>query len=256
MQADWTSDDGAIRLYCADCLQVLPELEAGSVDAVVTDPPYEGMKGGTEILGNSGVAKKRHRSMTVGNELGDAAGLVECRRIARYGAIAFCSHHWIEKCRRLLDGKPKGLVTWYKRNSPPPVCNVPWFSCEWAWAVQYAPGIRWRKLKTHFDIPMLQAGCFAAERICNDGRSVHPTQKPVALIQALLLPGMDSVCDPYMGLATTIVACIRTGRRAIGIEREKKYFDVAVERCKAELNRHPLLDAIAPPSQLNLLQDD
>jgi DNA modification methylase len=40
MQPTWQTDDGAIRLYCADCLDVLPTLAAGSVDAVVSSPPY------------------------------------------------------------------------------------------------------------------------------------------------------------------------------------------------------------------------
>jgi len=40
MQPTWTSDCGRVVLYCADCLDVLPTLAAGSVDAVVTDPPY------------------------------------------------------------------------------------------------------------------------------------------------------------------------------------------------------------------------
>ena len=40
MKHDWTSDCGTVRLICGDCLEVLPTLEAGSVDAVVTDPPY------------------------------------------------------------------------------------------------------------------------------------------------------------------------------------------------------------------------
>ncbi len=40
MKPDWTSDNGDIQLYCGDCLRVLPELEAGSVDCILTDPPY------------------------------------------------------------------------------------------------------------------------------------------------------------------------------------------------------------------------
>ena len=45
-----------------------------------------------------------------------------------------------------------------------------------------------------------------------------------------------------MGSGTTGIACIRTGRRFIGIEIEPKYFDIAVKRCKAELDRFPLFE--------------
>lgn len=42
MEPTWSSDDGNVQLYLGDCLEVLPTLEAGSVDAVVTDPPLSG----------------------------------------------------------------------------------------------------------------------------------------------------------------------------------------------------------------------
>src|SRR5690606_16131477 len=45
-QPDWESDDGTVRLYCADCLDVLRRLPSGEVDAVVTSPPYN-IRGGS-----------------------------------------------------------------------------------------------------------------------------------------------------------------------------------------------------------------
>jgi site-specific DNA-methyltransferase (adenine-specific) len=62
---------------------------------------------------------------------------------------------------------------------------------------------------------------------------LHPTQKPVALMEYLVLtytnPG-DVVLDFTMGSGTTGVACLNTGRRFIGIERDEKYFDIAEKR--------------------------
>jgi DNA modification methylase len=52
----------------------------------------------------------------------------------------------------------------------------------------------------------------------------------------------ETILDPFMGSGTTGVACLRTGRRFIGIEIEPRYFDIAVKRIEAELNRHPLLE--------------
>lgn len=70
-----------------------------------------------------------------------------------------------------------------------------------------------------------------------DGRSVHPTQKPTELMLELVElfsePG-ELVFDPFAGSGTTGVACIRLGRRFIGIEREPKYAAVARERLRAE----------------------
>lgn len=232
-----------VTLFNADCLEILPLLESGSVDACITDPPYEGMKGGTEIKGSGGVAPRISESMTLGIELGTADGLREAKRIARCGAIAFCSFHWIERCLGLLGGTRRALLSWYKRNSPYSTNNSPWFVTEYAWAVQYGTGIDWRNLRTHIDEPMLQAGCMAQERVTlNGGKAVHPAQKPIALMEAVLCPGMDSILDPYMGLGTTGVACLRTGRRFVGIEISEAYCEIAARRLEAEANRFPLLE--------------
>lgn len=63
--------------------------------------------------------------------------------------------------------------------------------------------------------------------------TVHPTQKPVALMEYLIRtytnPG-DVVLDNCMGSGTTGVACANTGRRFIGMERDPKYFDIACDR--------------------------
>jgi site-specific DNA-methyltransferase (adenine-specific) len=69
-----------------------------------------------------------------------------------------------------------------------------------------------------------------------EGR-VHPTQKPVALMEYLIRTYTqegETVLDNCMGSGTTGVACANTGRRFIGIERERKYFDIACERIERE----------------------
>lgn len=66
---------------------------------------------------------------------------------------------------------------------------------------------------------------------------MHPTQKPVALLEWLVKtytnPG-DTVLDPVMGSATTGIACLRTGRHFVGIEKDATYFDVARKRVDDE----------------------
>lgn len=69
--------------------------------------------------------------------------------------------------------------------------------------------------------------------VASEGRTVHPTQKPVVLMEYLILtytnPG-DVVLDNCMGSGTTGIACAKTGRRFIGMERDPKYFDIACDR--------------------------
>lgn len=79
------------------------------------------------------------------------------------------------------------------------------------------------------------------------GESYHPTQKPVALmVWCMSLPWtpLGTILDPFMGSGTTLVAAKRLGRRAIGIEIEEKYCEIAVRRIQEA--SMPLLDALEP----------
>ena len=68
-------------------------------------------------------------------------------------------------------------------------------------------------------------------RFGRDEWTGHPTQKPVSLFVELLgLTDAETVLDPYMGSGTTGVACARMGLQFVGIERERKYFDIACRR--------------------------
>ena len=71
-----------------------------------------------------------------------------------------------------------------------------------------------------------------------DGRKLHPTQKPVVLMEYLIKTYTndgETVLDFTMGSGTTGVACVNTNRKFIGIERDDKYFDISVKRIKGEL---------------------
>lgn len=81
------------------------------------------------------------------------------------------------------------------------------------------------------------------------GERLHPTLKPLALMEALVSDFTDPgelVCDPFAGSGTTGVACIRLGRRFIGWEREPKYFDVAVKRLRAAREQLRIPLAVEP----------
>jgi DNA modification methylase len=82
-----------------------------------------------------------------------------------------------------------------------------------------------------------------------DGKE-HPTQKPVRLMAWCLdmHPKAKTVCDPFMGTGTTGVACVQSGRRFIGIERERRYFDVACERMERAQAQGQLLPPAEKPA--------
>jgi len=90
--------------------------------------------------------------------------------------------------------------------------------CEFAWSSQSGAA-------RIFD--------YARGKALQDGR-VHPTQKPVELMKWCLefLPKSQTILDPFMGSGTTGVACVKMGRKFIGIEREPEYFEIACKRIR------------------------
>ena len=106
-----------------------------------------------------------------------------------------------------------------------------------------------------------------ALRIFNENRvslllegAEHPTQKPIKLMKWCIehLPAeTEIILDPFMGSGTTGVACVKLGRKFIGIERERKYFDIACRRIE-EAYRQPDMFVPAPenkPQQMSLLKE-
>jgi site-specific DNA-methyltransferase (adenine-specific) len=87
-------------------------------------------------------------------------------------------------------------------------------------------------------------------RFPHEGRAVHPTQKPVAMMEYLIRTYTnegETVLDNTMGSGTTGVACVRTNRNFIGIEMDGTYFEIARKRIEDERTRFqpPLLDLVA-----------
>ena len=222
---------GDAELYLGDCLEILPTL--GKVDAVVTDPPYGGLVGGYSVPDGGAIAKKKQDSITVGDLWGANNEWITYLPFYK-GSVVFCSFQGLAAVGSVL-GKPIGICTWYKRNAAPTGKNVPHHKTEFAWGHSRMPGIRWDDFPALLDIPNINPGICATERLIDakTGKAAHPTQKPVAVMERVLFKGMDVVLDPFMGSGTTGVACANLGRKFIGIEIEQKYFDIACERIEA-----------------------
>ena len=75
------------------------------------------------------------------------------------------------------------------------------------------------------------------------GKKTHPTEKPVELMKVLIQNSSnvgDIIFDPFMGTASTGIACQETGRNFLGIEIDKKYFDIAKERIEKNSKKEAL----------------
>lgn len=204
---------GDAVLYHGDCLEILPTLP--KVDAVVTDPPY-----GEVNRDSSGL-----RNMDKG--AADAVSGGEIEGLCAIGAetfYVFCGVSQVSEIRdRLAErGYTVRLGGWEKSNPSPMNGDRLWLSGFEACVFARRKGAVFSEFcKT------------AIWRGPTRGETEHPTEKPVWLMGRLVqasTAGGHSVLDPFMGSGTTGVACANLGRKFIGIEIERKYFDIAVER--------------------------
>jgi site-specific DNA-methyltransferase (adenine-specific) len=229
-------DHAGITIYHGDCRDILPHLEP--VDLVLTDPPYE-MRGGNVPIRGYGVAKAVKNCVSIGEPWG--FDLKWCVLINTKHIVCFCNSYMIGKLQNAFANHTIiCLFTWHKPNAPPNIRNTPKFDCEF---------ILWLKLKTETNRraslfrsqlithPFLNAGCMASERILNnDSSAAHPTQKPLAIVHKFIdAIADDTILDPFMGSGTTLVAAKQLGRKAIGIEIEEKYCEIAVRRLQQEV---------------------
>jgi DNA modification methylase len=222
------------KVHHADCVEAMKLLPDKSVDCVITDPPYMNLKGGLEVSLDSGVAKRNITNKTVGDLWGaNLNWIYDAWRICKFGLLCFCSYHFIAEVPIKINQNPVALITWFQRNAMPSICNAPHYQTEFIWVFKKESRLIWKNLKTHYDIPRLQTGCMATERICENGQAVHPTQKPISLIKELLKIGGDIILDPFSGSGTTGVACAQLGRRFLGFEIDKEYCNLANDRIAA-----------------------
>lgn len=216
---------GDCTLYNADCLQVLPTLAPGSVDAVVTDPPY-----------SSGGFTRGDRTMSTRTKYQSTDVLVE--------HPTFCGDNRDQRSWLAWCGVWLGIAPWDKVIARP-MCNS--FRSQAEYIVHATNGSR---NITPVADGVYMDGWFKVSTVATDDRE-HSTQKPVELIEQLLPVCGETILDPFMGSGTTGVACVRLGRKFIGVEIDERYFDIAckrIEKAYADM-ANPLFGEVAPKAR-------
>jgi DNA modification methylase len=212
---------GDCDLYLGDCLDVMPHLDR--VDAVVTDPPYGVDRDKGVGVGGGRVAPVRRYNGGWDSARPDA-GALDCFRAISDHQIIWGGQFFAD----MLPPMGKWLF-WDKCQIMPSFGDG-----ELAWSS--LPGDAVKQFTYN------GSGMQAKEK-----DRVHPTQKPVALMEWCLgfLPNAGTILDPFAGSGTTLVACAKLGRKGIGIELDPEYFDIACRRVE-EAYRQPDL-FVAPP---------
>lgn len=198
---------GNAELWLGDCRDILPILTRA--DAVVTDPPY----GIGEAAGKNKSRGKLAVAKDFGNDSWDdepiSDVLIEAVRNAGKWSVIFGGNYYA------LPATSCWLV-WDKENG-----DSDFADCELAWT-NLPKAVR--------RIRYMWNGMLRAN---GESRGDHPTQKPIGVMEWAInhLPEPNAlILDPFMGSGTTGVACMNLGRSFIGIERERKYFDIACRR--------------------------
>ena len=198
-----------VELYLGDCLEILPQLEPGSVDAVVTDPPYGINLQPQTRHGWNGKQHGRYSPIIGDDSKFDPKPFMIYPLVVIFGANYFSD--------QLPVG---GWIIWDKT-----LGKYLGTSPEIAWCNK--PGLK--------IIRVLHNGVINADSVYgNNEPRYHPTQKPVALIKEILVdyPNAATILDPFMGSGTTGVACMQTGRKFIGIEIDPTYYAIAEKRIR------------------------
>lgn len=256
-----------VRLYHGDCLEIMRTLPDGEADMIFADPPFNaGKKYKGDLDDARPVAEyyawldERLSQMVRLLTPGGTLWLMQDQR-----HVGWCQVRLVEMG---LDFR--NIVVWAYTNPTPARYGLPktWrpilFMSKGApkhfdgqademlkETLYHTPA----RAKTHWphdlwpDIPKLVGGFLAPPELLLDeaGRFAHLAQMPVKIaeraIKLATQPG-DTVLDPFMGSGTTGVACVRTGRRFIGIEIGLTYYAIAQRRIAEAQSQPPLF----PPS--------
>ena len=226
-----------LNLYNGDCLEFLPTLGDESIDLIVTDPPYRTTARGS--AGNSGgmlqTTLNKQGLVFEHNDIEPPDYAPEFYRLLKDGSHCYVMTNHVNLISMLNSFTQAGFhfiksLIWKKDNR----IMGTFYMSQFEYILFFRKGV---------GIPINNCGTSDVLEVPNnkykgvDGKNLHDTEKPVELMKILIenssKPG-DVVCDPFMGIGGTGVACQITGRSFIGVELDEKYFAVAEDRINQE----------------------
>ena len=244
------SDD--FKLFNGDCFEILPKFK-GEFDLIFADPPY--------FLSNDGLSIQSGKIVSVNKGDWDkGCGIDEIDKfnikwlalakdtLTDNGSVMISGTYHnifsIGRALQKLDYKILNIITWQKTNPPPN------FSCRYL--THSTEQIIWARKSEKFkhifnyelmkklndDKQMKDVWSFPAIAPWEKACGKHPTQKPLSLLIRLILMASNEnsvICDPFAGSSTTGIAANLLGRKFIGIEKEREFIEISINR-KSELD--------------------
>jgi len=252
------------HIYLGDCIEIMgKEIDKNSINLIYADPPYN-LSGKQLTLKNNKTGGPFYKMNEEWDtwKYDDYLNFTEkwisssWETLKNTGSLYIsCTYHNIAEVifiAKKIGFKLNNIITWYKTNAMPNLTRrtfthsteyVCWFAKGKKWEFNYEKVKEFNPHRTKegklkqlrdfidfLELPILQG----EERIRGEnGRAIHPTQKPMKLIELILIASSNTnslVLDPFFGTGTTGVVATKLNRNWIGIERDRKYFKVAHER--------------------------
>lgn len=249
----FVSDCGRVTLYNADCRDVLPTL--AGIDAVITDPPYGVTACEWDTAPDMDQFWNQVNAVCLGKTIITATEPFATDVIISNRANFRWDDVWVKPpCGMLNKDRPlraherllvfgRGPYTPVKSETGALLAKIGKTKLLNSKGEAEAYGQKnWtRDSWTETGEREAKSVVYFARKKNNQHTSEnqhHPTEKPVGLMQYLVemhTKDGDAVLDPYMGSGTTGIACIRTGRRFVGVEKDPTHYQTAVARIRAEL---------------------
>lgn len=225
-------------LYSGNAYTVIDELEKNNikVDHIITDPPYN-----ISHESNFDTLKNPRKGTYFGDwdkNFDLLSWIPKYEKILKTNGsmIVFCSYRFISFIIETMEKSNlavKDIIVWRKSNPMPRNIDRRYVQdMEFAvWCVKKNAKWVFNKDKNKpYMRSLIETGTVSGAE-----RTIHPTQKSLKLMEEIIKTHTnenDIVIDPFMGSGTTGVACLLLNRKFIGVELEKEYFDISVERIK------------------------
>ena len=233
-------EDDSVTIYHGNCMAVMSDIGTGALGGCVTDPPYSSGGQFRSDRANHNARSKYSDRRDLPNFSGDnrdqrgflawcAVWMGEVMRVCEAGAPFFAFTDW-RQLPTMTDAIQaggwnwQGLFVWDKRHGRPQK-NRPTQSLEY---LVYGVSGQVRSGEDFVCLPPI-----VSAQAPTTAERQHVTEKPVEVVQYIIPLTREgtTVLDPFMGSGTTLVAAKNLGRKAIGIEIEERYCEVAARRC-------------------------
>jgi site-specific DNA-methyltransferase (adenine-specific) len=206
-----------------DCLELMKQIPDGSIDMILTDPPYG-------IKYQSNFRTKSEQFAVLKNDDNDMRFIAyaEFSRILKMNTVCIVFAAWKNVASDIIELQKyfdiKNIVVWWKHGGG-------LGDLKHSLLTDYELAIICHKGKAR--IRGKRDGSVWECAKVNPNKMVHPTQKPEELVERLIEKFSDPdniILDPFLGSGTTAVAAVNTGRHYIGFELDSGYFDIACKR--------------------------